>query len=71
MDKLAISREMLIEDLVKHYPDSVSVLMEYDVQCIACGEPVWGTLGEKIENKNLDWDPIREALAEVGPVVSE
>lgn len=36
--------------------------MDYDVQCIACGEPVWGTLEEKIASKNLDPDPIMSAL---------
>jgi len=57
-----ITGDILIEDLVRSYPESVSVLMDYDVQCIACGEPVWGTLEEKIASKNLDPDPIMSAL---------
>jgi len=60
--KPKITQDILIEDLVDAYPESVSILMEYDVQCIACGEPVWGTLGEKIRSKNLDPEPVMEAL---------
>ncbi len=61
-DKPGITEDILIEDLVNAYPESVSILMEYDVQCIACGEPVWGTLGEKIQSKNLDPEPVMRAL---------
>jgi len=60
--KPKITQDILIEDLVDAYPESVSILMEYDVQCIACGEPVWGTLSEKIRSKNLDPEPVMEAL---------
>jgi len=62
MPKPEITRDILIEDLVKAYPESVKMLMEYGVQCIACGEPVWGTLGEKIEHKGLQEDLILTAL---------
>lgn len=61
-EKPEITPDILIEDLVDAYPESVSILMEYDVQCIACGEPVWGSLGEKIRSKNLDPEPVMEAL---------
>ena len=51
-----ITRETYIEDLVREHPESVNILMKYGVVCIKCGEPVWGTLGEKMERLGID-DP--------------
>lgn len=67
MSKPEITREILIEDLVENYPESVSILMEYGVQCIACGEPVWGTLGEKVDSKGLQAEPVLKALHRIEP----
>jgi hypothetical protein len=44
---------MTIEDLVEEYPELVVPLREYGIVCIACGEPVWGTLGELMDKKEL------------------
>lgn len=63
--KPPITKDILVEDLVRYYPDSVSILMDYDVQCIACGEPVWGTLGDQIDRKNVAPEPVMAALAEL------
>ena len=48
-----ITKEMLIEDLVRDYPQLVGPLKMEGVVCIACGEPVWGTLGEQAEQRGL------------------
>lgn len=39
-----IEKTIFIEDLVREYPSSVRFLMEKGIKCIACGEPIWGTL---------------------------
>jgi methionine synthase II (cobalamin-independent) len=39
-----ITREILIEDLVRDVPGAVKYLMDKGIKCIACGEPIWGTL---------------------------
>ena len=41
-----IHKDMEIEELVNNYPFSVKYLMEKGIRCIACGEPIWGTLEE-------------------------
>ncbi len=47
-----------IEDLVRDYPFSVRYLMEHGIKCIACGEPVWGTLAEAAREKGYGDDDI-------------
>lgn len=39
-----ISRDISIEELVRIVPGSVRYLMEQGIKCLACGEPIWGTL---------------------------
>ncbi|MEJ2055152.1 MAG: hypothetical protein P8X42_14650 [Calditrichaceae bacterium] len=51
---MKISGNMLIEDIVEKYPETIGPLQEMGIQCIRCGEPVWGTLEEKISEKGLD-----------------
>lgn len=48
-----ITKDILIEDLVKEHPASVGLLREHDLVCIICGEAVWGTLEELARSKNL------------------
>ena len=49
-----IDGNIYIEDLVNEYPEVVSPLAEMGIVCIACGEPVWGTLNDLIISKGLD-----------------
>ncbi len=51
-----ITEKTIIEDLVEDHPELIVPLREYGIVCIACGEPVWGTLGELLEEKNIS-DP--------------
>jgi len=46
-----ITRDISIEELVREYPASVSFLMENGIKCLACGEPLWGTLGSAAAEK--------------------
>ena len=50
---MKITEDISIEELVRTYPKSVSLLMDHGIICIKCGEPVWGTLKEKFEEKNI------------------
>ncbi|MCB2203766.1 DUF1858 domain-containing protein [bacterium] len=51
-----ISRESIIEDLVEKYPDAVTFLMEKGIRCLRCGEPIWGTLGSAMDEKDFPID---------------
>lgn len=53
-----ITRNTLIEDIVNKYPELIKPLMDFGIVCIACGEPVWGTLEEQAVSagvKNIDF----------------
>ena len=51
--KLSITGTTTIEDIVTYYPRLIRPLMEYGIKCIACGEPIWGTLEENAAEKGI------------------
>jgi len=51
-----------VEDLVKKYPELDAYLMKKGIRCVICGEPVWGTLGELIESKDMD---VKQVMADI------
>jgi methionine synthase II (cobalamin-independent) len=53
-----VERTMLLEDLVTTVEGSVSYLMKQGIKCIACGEPVWGTLEEAAKERGFSDDQI-------------
>ncbi|MCF8365085.1 MAG: DUF1858 domain-containing protein [Bacteroidales bacterium] len=65
MNTPEINKDIYIEDLVKHYPFSVRFLSQKGVKCIACGEPIWGTLEEAAREKGFDDEKISQLLAEL------
>lgn len=50
---MKITKDIHIEDLVREKTASVSYLAEHGIKCIACGEPIWGTLEEAARNKGF------------------
>jgi len=60
-----ISRDTSIEVLVEKIPASVSYLMKEGIRCIACGEPIWGTLEEAARDKGFDDDTIDRFVREL------
>ena len=64
-----INKDILIEDLVREYPDSVHFLMEKGIKCIACGEPIWGTLEDAAVEKGFTAAQIEALVAELNQAV--
>lgn len=48
-----IDKDILIEDLVTRLPKAVGYLMQKNIKCLACGEPVWGTLEQAAKQKGF------------------
>lgn len=48
-----INKDMTIEDLVEIYPQTIRPLKEMGINCVVCGEPVWGTIEENVISKGL------------------
>lgn len=55
-----IDKDITIEDLVEITSGSVIYLMEQGIKCIACGEPIWGTLEEAAKEKGFNDEDIRK-----------
>jgi hypothetical protein len=49
-----VTLETQIEDLVKDYPLAVGFLTRQGIRCIRCGEPLWCTLGELLEEEGVE-----------------
>ncbi len=65
MTKPEITKDMLIEELVNNYPLSVRYLMEKGIRCIMCGEPIWGTLEEAVQEKDFTDAEIKGFVQEI------
>ncbi|MBS3773659.1 MAG: hypothetical protein V5A59_12940 [Bacteroidales bacterium] len=50
---MKITKDITIEELVEGVPQSVKYLMHKGVKCIACGEPIWGTLEDAAKEKGF------------------
>lgn len=50
---MKITRDIYIEDLVQQKAAAVRYLADHGIKCIACGEPIWGTLEEAAQKKGF------------------
>ncbi len=62
---MKITKEITIEELVENLPSSVKYLMDEGIKCIACGEPIWGTLEEAAKEKNFDNSAIERFVTDL------
>ncbi|MBN2175085.1 MAG: DUF1858 domain-containing protein [Bacteroidales bacterium] len=63
--KTQITKDIEIEDLVRDYPASVKFMAEKGIKCIACGEPIWGTLEEAAKEKGYKDEEIDNLIIEL------
>ena len=66
-----IDKDITIEKLVAQMPEAVRFLMKKGIRCIACGEPVWGTLSEAAQEKGFDDAAIEQFVAELNEMAAE
>lgn len=60
-----ISKDISIEELIELKVKAVSYLMEKGIKCIACGEPIWGTLEEAAKGKGFSDSDIETFVREL------
>lgn len=68
--KPKINRQMLVEDLIREYPFASRFLSDRGLQCIICGEPVWGTLEELALDKNYNEQQNNELVSDLNQAAS-
>jgi hypothetical protein len=55
---MEITKDISIEDLVNRNVKSVRYLADRGIKCIACGEPIWGTLEQAAKEKGFSDEDI-------------
>lgn len=63
-----VTLETTIEEVVTLYPSTVQIFFKYGIPCIACGSPIWGTIGENAKKYKVG--NIEELLMELNEAVS-
>ncbi|TVL96270.1 MAG: DUF1858 domain-containing protein [Candidatus Brocadia sp. WS118] len=63
-----ITPDTPIEEIVEDYPELVRPLREFGIKCIACGEPVWGTLKENAQVKGIH--NVEEIVVELNKMIT-
>ncbi len=66
-----IDKDILIEDLVRDVPAAVTYLMKKNIKCLACGEPIWGTLEDAAKKKGFSDEEIGVFVKELNELASE
>lgn len=64
-ETMRVEKDITIEELVEMVPVSVKYLMNEGIKCIACGEPIWGTLEEAALEKGFDENDIYRFVEEL------
>ncbi len=62
---MLINKDITIEELVSILPQSVQYLMKEGIKCIACGEPIWGTLEEAAYEKKFGVEDVNRFVKEL------
>ncbi len=60
-----ITGDMLIEEVVTKYPQTVQVFIKHAIPALVCGDPVWGTVEEVVKENGGDLELILKELNEV------
>jgi hybrid cluster-associated redox disulfide protein len=57
-----INKKTLIGELVKYYPDSVSILQDSGIECVGCCVATWETIEQAAASNKLDVENLIQAL---------
>lgn len=63
--KPEITRYLPVEELISSYPYTIRFLSDRGLQCIICGEPVWGTIEELALDKNYGEEEIDKLIEDL------
>lgn len=68
---MKIKSETPIEELVQEYPETVIFLSQKGIRCVICGEPIWGTLDEAMQEKGFTGDMKYQTLLDINQLVNQ
>ena len=68
---MIIKKETTIEDLVHALPASVKYLSEKGIKCVACGEPLWGTIEQAAKEKGFEKQEIDGFIRDLNKLMDQ
>jgi len=71
MSKKLITKEMWVEEILEKYPTAQEFLSKKNIVCVMCGEPVWGSLKELMQDKDFSDDEIDTIIKELNEFIKE
>jgi hypothetical protein len=63
--KMKVNKDTTIEDLINIVPKSISYMMDKGIKCMACGDPIWGTLESASKAKGFSDEQIAEFVSDL------
>ena len=66
-----IEKSISIEDLVNQVPGSVRYMMTTGIKCLACGEPIWGTLESASKEKGFSDEQIDTFVRDLNTMAAQ
>ncbi|MFH1756128.1 MAG: DUF1858 domain-containing protein [Candidatus Latescibacterota bacterium] len=66
-----IDRDTSIEDLVRAVPKAVTYMRNKGIKCLACGEPMWGTIEEAAREKGFSESNIADIIKDLRALEEE
>lgn len=66
-----IEKFIFIEELIDEFPPAVDYLRKKGIKCLACGEPIWGTLEEACKEKNFSSYEIENIVLELNNLANK
>ncbi len=61
-NKIIITKEMLIDQVIKKYPKTILVFMEYGLHCVGCFASMGETIEEAAVLHHLELDKLLDSL---------
>ena len=70
-DKINITKETNIAELVNNHPEAIEVLTAFGLHCVGCFASAFDTIGEGAEIHGMIDEEIEEMLEEVNRVLND
>ncbi len=51
---MEINYDTSVEDIVSQCQGVIKICLEHGLQCLACGEPIWSTIGDAMEEQKIE-----------------
>ena len=66
-----ITKEMWVEEILEKYPTAQEFLSKKNIVCVMCGEPVWGSLEELMQDKEFSGEEIDTIIKELNKFIKK